>query len=155
MFRMTRRKRSCRFESGAERLLHVGQVLYRQESLFADQHFAVGDAIESAAVRRRADDGVFSMASGRSVTRTGVQSEGQRTTTRRISPGSFAGGKKGGKPTNLSIRSPTGGRRRSKNTDLAAYIVGLASQPIPNSRQSITTNHTPINYGQQCDARDG
>jgi inositol-phosphate transport system substrate-binding protein len=58
-------------------------------------------------------------------------------------------GKKGGKPTNLSHPIAYAVSAKSKNKDLAAYIIALASQPIPNSRHSITTNHTPINYGQQ------
>jgi len=58
-------------------------------------------------------------------------------------------GKKGGKPTNLSHPIAYAVSAKSKNKDLAAYIVALASQPIPNSRHSITTNHTPINYGEQ------
>jgi inositol-phosphate transport system substrate-binding protein len=38
---------------------------------------------------------------------------------------------------------------KSKNRDLAAYIVGLASQSYPNLQHAVTTNHTPINYGEQ------
>jgi inositol-phosphate transport system substrate-binding protein len=37
---------------------------------------------------------------------------------------------------------------KSKNKDLAAYLVALASQPVLNTRHAITTNHTPINHGQ-------
>src|SRR5258707_11335758 len=58
-------------------------------------------------------------------------------------------GKKGGKPTNLSHPIAYAVSAKSKNKDLAAYIVALASQPIPNMRHSVTTNHTPINYGGQ------
>ncbi len=58
-------------------------------------------------------------------------------------------GKKGGKPTNLSHPIAYAVSAKSKNKDLAAYIVALASQPIPNTRHAVTTNHTPINYGQQ------
>ena len=58
-------------------------------------------------------------------------------------------GKKGGKPTNLSHPIAYAVSAKSKNKDLAAYIVALASQPIPNLRHAVSTNHTPISYGQQ------
>ena len=58
-------------------------------------------------------------------------------------------GKKGGKPSNLSHPIAYAVSAKSKNKDLAAYLVALASQPIPNTRHAVTTNHTPINYGQQ------
>jgi inositol-phosphate transport system substrate-binding protein len=58
-------------------------------------------------------------------------------------------GKKGGKPTNLSHPIAYAVSAKSKNKDLAAYIVALASQPYPNMRHAVTTNHTPINYGEQ------
>jgi inositol-phosphate transport system substrate-binding protein len=58
-------------------------------------------------------------------------------------------GKKGGKPSNLSHPIAYAVSAKSKNKDLAAYIVALASQPIPNLRHAVSTNHTPINYGEQ------
>ena len=58
-------------------------------------------------------------------------------------------GKKGGKPTNLSHPISYSVSAKSKNKDLAAFLVGLASQPVANLRHAVTTNHTPINYGQQ------
>src|SRR5437879_11548403 len=58
-------------------------------------------------------------------------------------------GKKGGKPSNLSHPIAYAVSAKSKNKELAAYIVALASQPVPNMRHSVTTNHTPINYGEQ------
>jgi inositol-phosphate transport system substrate-binding protein len=58
-------------------------------------------------------------------------------------------GKKGGKPSNLSHPIAYAVSAKSKNKDLAAYIVALASQPIPNMKHAVTTNHTPINYGEQ------
>src|SRR5438552_2412200 len=58
-------------------------------------------------------------------------------------------GKKGGKPSNLSHPIAYAGSAKSKNKDLAAYIVALASQPVPNMRHAVSTNHTPINYGDQ------
>lgn len=58
-------------------------------------------------------------------------------------------GKKGGKPSNLSHPIAYAVSAKSKNKDLAAYLVALASQPIPNTRHAVTTNHTPIHYGQQ------
>ncbi len=57
-------------------------------------------------------------------------------------------GKKGGKPSNLSHPIAYAVSAKSKNKDLAAYIVALASQPVPNMRHAVTTNHTPINYGE-------
>ena len=59
-------------------------------------------------------------------------------------------GKKGGIPTNLSHPIAYAVSAKSKNKELAAYIVALASQPIPNMHHSVTTNHTPINYGGQA-----
>ena len=58
-------------------------------------------------------------------------------------------GKKGGKPTNLSHPISYSVSAKSKNKDLAAFLVGLASQPVANLRHAVTTNHTPITYGQQ------
>ena len=59
-------------------------------------------------------------------------------------------GKKGGKPSNLSHPIAYAVSAKSKNKDLAAYLVALASQPIPNMRHTVSTNHTPIHYGQQA-----
>lgn len=59
-------------------------------------------------------------------------------------------GKKGGKPSNLSHPIVYAVSAKSKNKELAAFIVALASQPYPNMRHSVTTNHTPINYGGQA-----
>lgn len=58
--------------------------------------------------------------------------------------------KKGGKPANLSHPIVYAVSAKSKNKDLAAYIVGLASQPYRNLQHAVSTNHTPINYGEQC-----
>src|SRR5438093_13542328 len=58
-------------------------------------------------------------------------------------------GKKGGKPANLSHPIAYAVSAKSKHKDLAAFLIALASQPIPNTRHAVTTNHTPINYGQQ------
>jgi inositol-phosphate transport system substrate-binding protein len=57
-------------------------------------------------------------------------------------------GKKGGKPANLSHPIAYAVSAKSKNKDLAAYIVALASQPYRNLQHAVTTNHTPINYGE-------
>ena len=59
-------------------------------------------------------------------------------------------GKKGGKPANLSHPIAYAVSAKSKHKDLAAFLIALASQPIPNTRHAVTTNHTPINYGQQA-----
>ncbi|MEO8738737.1 MAG: extracellular solute-binding protein [Casimicrobiaceae bacterium] len=58
-------------------------------------------------------------------------------------------GKKGGKPSNLSHPIVYAVSAKSKHKELAAFIVALASQPYPNMRHSVTTNHTPINYAEQ------
>ena len=57
-------------------------------------------------------------------------------------------GKKGGKPANLSHPIAYAVSAKSKNKELAGYIVALASQPYPNMRHAVSTNHTPINYGE-------
>jgi len=59
-------------------------------------------------------------------------------------------GKKGGTPSNLSHPIAYVVSAKSKHKDLAAYIVALASQDYPNMRHAVTTNHTPINYGEQA-----
>ncbi len=56
--------------------------------------------------------------------------------------------KKGGKPANLShpiiyVVSP-----KSKYPELAAYLIGLASQPYLNTLHAVTTAHLPIKYSQ-------
>ena len=55
--------------------------------------------------------------------------------------------KKGGQPKNLShpIVYIVGDTPKK---DLAAMLVGLASQHVPNTAHAVGTNHTPINYGQ-------
>ena len=59
-------------------------------------------------------------------------------------------GEKGGKPANLSHPIIYAVSAKSQHKDLAAYIVALASQPIPNTRHAVSSNHTPINFGQQA-----
>lgn len=56
-------------------------------------------------------------------------------------------GVKGGQPKNLShpIVYVVGD---TPNKDLAAILVAMASQHVPNTAHAVTTNHTPINYGQ-------
>ncbi len=54
---------------------------------------------------------------------------------------------KGGAPKNLShpivyVVADT------PNKDIAALIVALASQHVPNTKHAVGTNHTPVNYGQ-------
>lgn len=55
--------------------------------------------------------------------------------------------KKGGEPKNLShpIVYIVG---NTENKDLAAQLVAMASQHVPNARHAIGTNHTPINFGE-------
>lgn len=66
---------------------------------------------------------------------------------RKISWINAPAGKKGGTPKNLShpIIYVVGD---TPNKDMAALLVAIASQPVPNTRHAVTTNHTPINYGQ-------
>ncbi|MEL6572390.1 MAG: extracellular solute-binding protein [Pseudomonadota bacterium] len=54
---------------------------------------------------------------------------------------------KGGEPKNLShpIVYVVG---ETENKDLAALLVAMASQHVPNTNHAVGTNHTPINYGQ-------
>ncbi|WP_421979503.1 ABC transporter substrate-binding protein [Roseibium sp.] len=54
---------------------------------------------------------------------------------------------KGGAPKNLShpIIYIVG---ETENKDLAALLVAMASQHVPNTEHAVTTNHTPIMYGQ-------
>jgi len=59
-------------------------------------------------------------------------------------------GKKGGKPTNLSHPISYAVSAKSKNKELAAYIVALASQPLPTMRAGVSSNHMPITYGAQA-----
>ena len=56
-------------------------------------------------------------------------------------------GVKGGEPKNLShpIVYIVGD---TENKDLAAQLVAMASQHVPNTRHAVGTNHTPINFGQ-------
>ena len=56
-------------------------------------------------------------------------------------------GTKGGTPKNLShpIVYVVGD---TPNKDLAALLVTMASQHVPNTAHAVSTNHTPINYGQ-------
>ncbi|TYC52169.1 extracellular solute-binding protein [Rhodobacterales bacterium] len=56
-------------------------------------------------------------------------------------------GKKGGEPKNMShpvvyVVADT------PNKDVAAMLVALATQHVPNTKHAVGTNHTPVNYGQ-------
>ena len=58
---------------------------------------------------------------------------------------------RGGRPANLShpiIYVVT----NQPNKDLAAMLVALASQHVPNTRHAVTTNHTPIKIRPDRDA---
>jgi inositol-phosphate transport system substrate-binding protein len=55
---------------------------------------------------------------------------------------------KGGRPANLSHPIIYVVSGKSQHPDLAAYVVGLASQSVLNTEHAVTTGHTPINYGQ-------
>ncbi|HRY26188.1 MAG TPA: extracellular solute-binding protein [Geminicoccaceae bacterium] len=54
----------------------------------------------------------------------------------------------GGEPANLSHPIIYAVSAESEHPELAAYIVGLASQNMLNTEHAVTTGHTPINYGQ-------
>ena len=57
-------------------------------------------------------------------------------------------GKKGGRPANLSHPIIYVVSGTSEHAELAAYVVGLASQNYLNTEHAVSTGHTPINYGQ-------
>ena len=56
-------------------------------------------------------------------------------------------GEKGGEPKNLShpIVYIVGD---TENKEIASMLVGMASLPVPNTAHAVTTNHTPITFGQ-------
>lgn len=54
----------------------------------------------------------------------------------------------GGQPANLSHPIIYVVSELSEHKELAAMIVGLASQPVLNTAHAVTTGHTPISYGQ-------
>lgn len=60
----------------------------------------------------------------------------------------FPAGEKGGKPANLSHPIIYAVNPNSAHPELAAFLIGLASQPVLNTRHAVTTNHTPINNSQ-------
>lgn len=55
---------------------------------------------------------------------------------------------KGGRPSNMSHPIVYVINEQSEVKELAAMLVALASQPVPNTRHAVDTNHTPIVYGQ-------
>lgn len=55
---------------------------------------------------------------------------------------------KGDEPANLSHPIIYAVSAESEHPELAAYIVGLASQNYLNTAHAVTTGHTPINHGQ-------
>lgn len=57
-------------------------------------------------------------------------------------------GEQGGEPANLSHPIIYAVSPLSEHAELAAYVVGLASQPVLNTEHAVTTGHTPITYGQ-------
>ncbi len=54
----------------------------------------------------------------------------------------------GGRPANLSHPIVYVVNPNSENADLAALLVAIASQGYFNTPHAVTTNHTPINFGQ-------
>ncbi len=57
-------------------------------------------------------------------------------------------GKKGGRPANLSHPIIYVVSETSAHSELASYVVGLASQNYLNTEHAVSTGHTPINNGQ-------
>lgn len=55
---------------------------------------------------------------------------------------------KGGRPSNMSHPIVYVINAQSEVKDLAAMLVAFASQPVPNTRHAVDTNHTPITNGQ-------
>ncbi|MBO9477903.1 extracellular solute-binding protein [Shimia sp. R11_0] len=58
-------------------------------------------------------------------------------------------GEQGGSPANLSHPIAYVVADGAK-ADVSAMLVALASQHVPNTNHAVTTNHTPINYGQSA-----
>ncbi len=56
--------------------------------------------------------------------------------------------KKGGKPANLSHPIVYVVNPKSKNKELAALLIALASQPYFNTEHAVSSGHTAINNGQ-------
>ncbi len=56
--------------------------------------------------------------------------------------------KKGGAPVNLSHPIVYAVNPRSKRRELAARLVGIATQPRFNNRHAVATGHLPVNRGQ-------
>jgi len=120
-----------------------------KKALVADNTSMSWDAIEHASFT---GDDVFAFFHG--VWRVTDQMKGLNLKTKdeyfhRFTWINAPAGKKGGKPSNLSHPIAYAVSAKSKNKELAAYIVGLASQPYRNLQHAVTTNHTPINYGEQ------
>jgi inositol-phosphate transport system substrate-binding protein len=120
-----------------------------KKALAADNTSMSWDAIEHASFT---GDDVFAFFHG--VWRVTDQMKGLNLKTKeeyfhRFTWINAPAGKKGGKPSNLSHPIAYAVSAKSKNKDLAAYIIGLASQPYPNLQHAVTTNHTPINYSEQ------
>lgn len=57
--------------------------------------------------------------------------------------------KKGGRPANLSHPIIYVVNPQSEHKELAAMLVALASQPVPNTKHAVSSGHTPINFGQK------
>lgn len=55
---------------------------------------------------------------------------------------------KGGRPANLSHPIVYAVSAKSEHPELAALLIALASQPIPNTKHAVSTGHTPINHSQ-------
>ncbi|HLX30621.1 MAG TPA: extracellular solute-binding protein [Casimicrobiaceae bacterium] len=120
-----------------------------KKALVADNTSMSWDAIEHASFT---GDDVFAFFHG--VWRVTDQMKGLNLKTReeyfhRFTWINAPAGKKGGKPSNLSHPIAYAVSAKSKNRELAAYIVGLASQPYRNLQHAVSTNHTPIDYGEQ------
>jgi inositol-phosphate transport system substrate-binding protein len=56
--------------------------------------------------------------------------------------------KKGGAPANLSHPIVYVVNPKSKNRDLAALVIAIASQPFFNTQHAVASGHTPINNAQ-------
>lgn len=120
-----------------------------KKALVADNTSMSWDAIEHASFT---GDDVFAFFHG--VWRVTDQMKGLNLKTKeeyfhRFTWINAPAGKKGGKPSNLSHPIAYAVSAKSKNRELAAYIVGLASQPYRNLQHAVSTNHTPIDYGEQ------
>jgi inositol-phosphate transport system substrate-binding protein len=80
--------------------------------------------------------------------RFGVSADSEEAYTKTVGWIHSPAAKKGGKPANLSHPIVYVVNPASKNKDLAALLIAIASQPYFNTEHAITTGHTAISNSQ-------